>query len=165
MDREERLQRMICLSDQKKCFKCHTLKPLSEFYRHSRMADGRLNKCKECTKLDVHVNYFTKRDFYAHYEQQRFQRTERKKHIQVYQKKRRALHPEKCHANCLTSNAIRDGRLKRQPCETCGAYPSEAHHKDYNKPFEITWLCREHHLAEHGKVAYASPEKGLTKLK
>lgn len=26
----------------------------------------------------------------------------------------------------------------------------ERHHPDYSKPLEIVWLCREHHLREHG---------------
>lgn len=37
----------------KVCFKCNIEKPLTEYYKHKKMGDGHLNKCKDCTKKDT----------------------------------------------------------------------------------------------------------------
>jgi hypothetical protein len=38
---------------KKVCFKCGENQVLSQYYKHPQMGDGRLNKCKTCTKKDV----------------------------------------------------------------------------------------------------------------
>ncbi len=72
-----------------------------------------------------------------------------------YQKKRRRKDPEKDSARRRVSRAVKNGELKRKPCEVCGSFYSQAHHEDYSKPLDVIWLCRKHHLELHGKVAYA----------
>ena len=140
----------------KKCFKCGEVKPLRAFYRHPMMGDGRLNKCKECTKMDVAENYSKNREYYAEYERERFQRKSRKKACIKYQRERRQRFPEKEKARRMVSYYIRTGKLKKQPCEKCESTESQAHHDDYSKPLDVRWLCRKCHLEEHGKEAYAA---------
>jgi hypothetical protein len=60
-------------------------------------------------------------------------------------------HPERRSAHIKTGNAIRDGRLARQPCEVCGNPKTQAHHDDYSKPLDVRWLCVVHHALHHKK--------------
>jgi len=55
----------------KSCFKCNTKKPLTDFYKHPMMADGHVNKCKECNKKDVRQNYQDNHDHFQKYERSR----------------------------------------------------------------------------------------------
>jgi ribosomal protein S27AE len=135
----------------KTCFKCHTFKPLDDFYTHPQMGDGHLNKCKECTKRDTKESYRADPIKHAEYERKRTQQPYRKAKALEYQRTRRARHPEKNAARQAVNNAIRDGRLIRQSCEVCGETDIEAHHEDYSKPLDVRWLCFRHHREEHGQ--------------
>lgn len=140
----------------KTCFKCGNTKPFADFYRHAQMADGYLGKCKECTRHDVQENRQTRRDYYLIYDRKRYdanpdrvtRNTPHTRNSQAYVNK----YPERKKANTTVSNAIRDGRLIRKPCEVCGvAVGVEAHHTDYSKPLDVQWLCVKHHAVTRRK--------------
>jgi len=43
----------------------------------------------------------------------------------------------------MAGNALRDGRLHREPCYFCGSnIDLEMHHPDYSQPLRVYWLCR-----------------------
>lgn len=58
---------------------------------------------------------------------------------------------EKKKINCRSCSRVqvRRGKLIPKPCEKCGNAKAEMHHEDYNKPLEVTWLCRECHVDLH----------------
>lgn len=57
--------------------------------------------------------------------------------------------PEKVRARWMVRDALKYGKLTRQPCETCGEPQAEAHHDDYSKPLDVRWLCSRCHAAVH----------------
>jgi hypothetical protein len=127
----------------KKCFKCGQEKELSEFYKHSQMADGHLGKCKECTRSDVRTNRKKNIDYYREYDRDRGNRQTRE-YILEYREK----YPKKYKAMTMVNNAIRDGRMKRETCEICGN-KAHAHHDNYDYPLSVRWLCSAHHKQWH----------------
>lgn len=62
---------MLVAETSKVCFKCGEPKKLSMFYKHPRMADGHVNKCKECNKKDVTENRLDKLNYYRDYDVER----------------------------------------------------------------------------------------------
>jgi ribosomal protein S27AE len=61
----------------------------------------------------------------------------------------RTEHPDAYKAHTAVNNAVRDGRLKKQPCAICGTDKVHAHHQDYAKPLEVKWLCAKCHHRVH----------------
>ena len=60
----------------------------------------------------------------------------------------------------ITRHALVSGDLKRSECcESCGrCAKTEAHHRDYGKPFEVKWLCKQCHGIVHRKGHPDNPE-------
>ena len=61
-------------------------------------------------------------------------------------------------AATMVMAAIRLGMIQKEPCRVCGG-PSQAHHHDYTKPLEVTWLCRKHHMENHAILWSKKPCK------
>jgi len=146
----------------KKCFKCGQEKPLDMFYKHPKMIDGHVNKCKECNKKDVSENYRKRIDQYKDYDQTRNQK--RKEYIKEnskknkrtketifnYSKKWQNVNKLKRASHIILGNGIRDGKIKKGVCQICGTSKNiQAHHYDYTKPLSVIWLCTEHHAKIH----------------
>lgn len=113
------------------------------FYKHPMMGDGRLGKCKDCTRKDVRENREKKRDYYNAYDRERSKKPERKKAIAA------SREPHKRKATELLNRAVKKGTVTKKPCEVCGENKVEGHHTDYSKPLDVQWLCRKHHVEVH----------------
>jgi hypothetical protein len=125
------------------------------------MADGHVNKCKECNKKDVRGNYSDKiqdpewklSERERHRIKSRKARkegrvrplsTEEKAEVFLRQKEK---FPEKYKARILSQ------RIPLKPCEVCGSTTNiHRHHEDYSKPMDVTFLCVKHHNERHVEI-------------
>jgi len=109
------------------------------------MADGHLNKCKECTKSDVR-RHRRENDSVREYDRLRGNRQD-VEYRRTYNEKNK----EKRQAYGVVWRAIVRGDLVRGRCRVdgCEAEKVHAHHEDYSKPLEVEWLCAVHHRRFH----------------
>lgn len=133
----------------KTCFKCDETKDYEEFYRHPEMGDGYLNKCKECTKRDVRAHRRIS-DSVRAYDVLRSKRPNRQRQMKENVLKYQERNPGRKAATTAVNNALRAGKLKKEPCHFCASEKRlEAHHHDYNDPLSVTWLCVKCHRRLH----------------
>lgn len=144
---------------QKQCFKCGRTLDLSEFYKHPNMADGHLNKCKECARKYSIKNRNDKIDYYREYDKKRMYAPQRIKAREEYAKseagkkvrykttkKYRTKHPERAKIYRDCEKTLNNPHI----CSQCGGdIMVEAHHDNYNEPFKVRWLCRLCHRQWH----------------
>jgi ribosomal protein S27AE len=136
----------------KECFKCKTVKPLSDFYKHSQMADGHVNKCKECNKNDVTAHRNKNLEKVREYDRARGKESKRLKAATEITRAWRAEDARRNVAHSAVARAIRNGTLVRQPCVRCAETKSLAHHEDYDHPLVVMWLCQACHKQRHKEL-------------
>ena len=136
----------------KECFKCKTVKPLHEFYKHSMMADGHVNKCKTCNKQDVTDNRNKNIEKYREYDRERGKNAERLKASSEISKVWRAQDRRRAVAHNAVARAIKSGLLIRGVCMRCAEPKTVGHHEDYDKPLEVMWLCQPCHKQRHKEI-------------
>ena len=140
----------------KKCFKCEIIKPLNEFYVHKQMADGHLNKCKECTKKEIKDNYNSNllKDGFIESERKRgrvkyhtLYKDKVYKNRNVYRQKWSQNYPEKKEASIKSSHIKKEG--------------FEKHHWSYNKEHykDIIFLTKKEHSKAHRFIIYDQERK------
>lgn len=123
----------------KRCFKCGQILPISAFYAHPQMRDGHLNKCKSCTRKDVHERYEEKIKDKDFLEKQRARGRDKYKR----------LYCGKNIGNKYNSNCVRSF-IKRRVGEIDKNV--ELHHWNYNKLHSVIALDRSVHSRLHRRI-------------
>jgi hypothetical protein len=139
------------MTHSKECFKCKTIKPLDEFYKHPYMADGHVNKCKECNKKDVTKHREKNIEKLREYDRKRSNLPHRVQLRKDIGKRWKKNHPDRKKAQQILRKAVMNGFIKKQLCWVCGE-KAEAHHPDYSSPLDVVWLCSSHHKQAHALV-------------
>lgn len=148
----------------KRCISCGKKKRSDSFYRHAGMADGFLNKCKECTKASVKKNRDANIDYYREYDRARANAPHRVSSREAYMqtmagkishseatKRWRERNALARAAHVIFNSAIRAGEVSRPSrCSKCNAECiPHGHHDDYTKPLKVRWLCASCHTLWH----------------
>lgn len=141
----------------KTCFKCGQQKEIDEFYKHCRMADGHLGKCKECTKKDVLKHRKKNIERIRAYDRERGKLPHRIANNRRISLRARKRNPLAYAAKILLNNALRSKKLKKpNRCTICNRMTRiYGHHNDYLKPLDVIWVCQVCHKQLHKQIKCA----------
>ena len=166
---------------EKACFKCGVIKPLHDYYKHKKMSDGHLNKCKACTKSDVAKHRAENIDKVREYDRNRpnkeeraikqseYAKTPKGKEVALKSLRKKRQDKAKCRVRGMVSNALKSGFIvKPSNCSNCKIECNpHGHHDDYSKALDVRWLCVTCHTNFHNTVREKQRElekQGLSDL-
>ena len=100
--------------------------------------------CYECKNITERENRLIKS------QSEEFKQKEREKVNSKYRND--VFFAKQKKARAAVASAIKKGLLIKQPCKVCGEERVDGHHEDYDKPLDVIWLCRLHHLEHHNST-------------
>ena len=130
----------------KTCTKCKKTKKTLEFGKHKSDKNGLSSWCKKCHALWSQKRRQTEKGKRDHERgNEKYRNSKKGKEASTRgNKKHNLLHPNRKKARQIAANAIRSGRLIKEPCP-CGKTKVQGHHEDYSKPLDVEWLCTKCH--------------------
>lgn len=96
------------------------------------------NLCRECAGAMKRKYRLAHPEKYKIYAKRAFENKKSKPDWKLKSGARRALRA-----------AVYSGRIQPLPCIFCGDAKSHGHHEDYNRPYDVHWLCAQHHVHVH----------------
>lgn len=136
----------------KHCSRCDTWKDETDFTVNRATKSGLNSWCRKCTRENNINNYYRNRKDIIK-RTGIYQKSENGKEVaRRSQKTWIKNNPKKYITHQIVNQAVKYGILVPQPCLVCGEKNVVAHHKDYDRPYDVIWLCPQHHKDEHHKI-------------
>lgn len=141
--------------ETKKCFKCSQVLPLDNFYKHPMMADGHVNKCKECNKKDIKGNYIN------NLSKDGFVEKERKRGRQKFHRLYKGTGKSNLEANRNWIKKYPEKRAATTAAQHINKLLDERHHWSYNDEHfkDVIHLTTRDHAKAHRFLVYDQERK------
>ena len=127
----------------KRCFCCGRILPIDSFYKHQRMSDGHLNKCKDCVKKSVRERTEKLMENPEYIERERERGREKYKRLNYRERNYELRKAKQERFVGLRTARRRFPDISKE---------LELHHWNYNRPKSLIALPRRLHHKLHAKI-------------